>query len=245
MKRFAAIALLLGMFSGEGICACATSTPVKASGTAATATTATVTLTIATATDPVVLSVWCVSTCTITGVQDGGARAYTKSINSPGVNNGGTGTPYIYYRLAAGTTGSTTITVTTSASIQHQVQAIEFPVGTSCTVTFDKDAFGTGSGTSVTTPSITPAGSGEILFGFVATAGTGITAAGSPWTLGNIAATTGNADEYDLSSPATATALAFTQASATYSGASAGFILTTSGGTACTPTITLMGAGPC
>jgi hypothetical protein len=153
-------------------------------------------------------------------VKDGNNNSYTVTPGSPSANIAGTGYTYLAYLLSAPANADKTLTLSwTTASTGPRAWADEFSLG-GRTASFDKDAAATapsGTGTTINTPSITPTGSGELLFACAAAEQT-ITAPASGATLGvwtgsGGAITVGNMAEYDLSASA-ATAVQFTQSPA-------------------------------
>lgn len=93
------------------------------------------------------------------------------------------GQPYLYYILSSTQSGLLTVTMNISGTYTDaQVSYAEFPHTANCTVAHDVDSsLGSGStGTSITSPSITPSAPGELLFGFTAVE-SHATAIGSPW----------------------------------------------------------------
>jgi hypothetical protein len=181
---------------------------------------------------------------TVSSFTDANSNAYTKTPNSPStfVTNAGLG--WCYYLLNAPSNASKTLNVTfnQSPSSVYVGWAQEFsPTGG--TAGFDKDAVANTSttGTTINTPSITPTGSNELLFGGAAAGGT-ISAVGSPWTrvTGNVS--NGDWAEYDLSA-SSATTVKFTQSSGPgWSAVAMAFTFTASGG-ATTHPFTTLGVG--
>jgi hypothetical protein len=117
--------------------------------------------------DLVAVSVWCITSCTVTSVTVGSDTATVTGVT--GTSNANSGQPFIYYDLSTGVKGSQTITANITGTRSHsQVAYHEFVPGKGCTASHDVDAsLGTGTGTGVNTPSITtPAG--ELIFNFTA-----------------------------------------------------------------------------
>lgn len=146
-------------------------------------------------------------------VADLNSNAYTKGANSPSsAQAAGAGASFAF-RLIAGGTASKTVTATYSnpgASGATAINVDDFAVAGG-SASFDLDVAGSGAtGTTINTPTVTRSGTNELLWGYAGSQN-GISAAGSPWTLGGIDAG-GNASEYILSSSANQ-ALAFTQTS--------------------------------
>lgn len=149
-----------------------------------------------------------------TGFSSGGGP-YTCSVSGMTVSSGSTGhssgteTTCLAYVFSA-SAGSQTFTVTWGSVTANTTTITEFSCSPACSsVTFDKDAFGTQTGTTsatpVNTPSITPTNTGELLFGFDYTAGSSTNCGGS-WT-NTGTAISGAQSCYILSSASGATAI--------------------------------------
>jgi hypothetical protein len=150
-------------------------------GTEVTSGNATATADIINIGDTIVIRPWCLSSCTVTSVTVGSQTATQTSVAG---NTGSTaGQPYLYYILSSTQSGLLTVTMNISGTYTDaQVSYAEFPHTANCTVAHDVDsALGSGStGTSITSPSITPSAAGELLFNFTAVE-SHATAIGSPW----------------------------------------------------------------
>ena len=165
-------------------------------------------------------------------IKDSNGNTYTVTPNSP--ENSAGGLVYLAYLLSAPANANKTITATWTTSVFASIWADEFSVSGG-TAAFDKDAKGTGSGTTVNLPSITPAGAGELLYSCMGNSGSTITAptAGGAstngvWTgaAGGISTNGQGGDaEYDLNASA-ATPVNYTQTSATWSAMAMAFIFT-------------------
>jgi len=147
-------------------------------------------------------------------VKDANNNSYTLTTNSPGVLD--SRTIVLAYLLNAPANASATINVSWTTSLTADGFADEFSVSGG-TAAFDKDAaIANGSaGTNVNTPTITPAGSNELLYSVCRDSGS-ITSpsAGATqgvWTGGGGGISTNGSDaEYDLSA-SSATAVNYTQ----------------------------------
>lgn len=154
------------------------------------ATSATVTVRVNAVGDLVVFTAWCYPGCTPDSgsVTLSGQAATKTTVN--GVNLGSSpdltypGQDFIYYILSSRSSGTLTATFTASgASLQQtQISYIDFTPSSSCSFAHDVDStVGTGTNsTNINTPSVTPSGSGELLFNFTST-GQHVTAVNSPW----------------------------------------------------------------
>ena len=145
---------------------------------------------------------------TLNSVQDnaGSPNTYTKACSS--TNDASAGSSCFAWFIASGTTGKT-ITATLSASCTAcSIDVNEFGVSGGTASLDTSNATGNGTGT-VNTPSITPAGSGELYFATCADATSCVAVGGSwtacPHTLGSFL----EECEYQLS-VGSATAVAFT-----------------------------------
>lgn len=178
-------------------------------------------------------------------VKDSNNNSYTITPNSPSTFQSGAGQIWLAYLLSAPANASATITFNVSGlnTISCDMWAVEFSVSGG-TVAFDKDAkANSATGTTINTPSITPAGSGQLAYAAASSGGT-VSSAGTPWTIGTIAAS-GDADEYDLSISA-ATSVNWPETGGSgWSAMAMTFTFTASGGS--TPTFgthrLLMGVG--
>jgi RHS repeat-associated protein len=178
----------------------------------------------------------------------------SSSITTSSVSGGGVSTwtraegPYTGYashdlELWTGTvttTGSSTVTVTFSgsvSSIHTGISAQEFSASSGSSTTWGIDT-GAGksnaSSTTVTYPTLTPAGSGELYFGYAVVANTGSGGSTSGFTYAT--STDGDVAAYDTSVSSSVTPTA-SQSPAGVSGAVAIFV-TASGSSSTTPTVT-------
>lgn len=161
----------------------------------------------------VVYGVVFVTTISALTVKDSNNNTYTVTPNSPEIGFSGCANcrEYLAYLLSAPSNATATITATWTGSSASTVFADEFS-STGGAVSFDNDVTGSGTGTAVNSPTITPAGSGELLWAVVQPANdiTAPTAGSSQgvWTGGAIQ--NSSASEYDLSA-ASATAVNFTE----------------------------------
>jgi hypothetical protein len=148
-----------------------------------------------------------------TTVSDG-TNTYTITPNSPSTFDASSGQSYLFYWIATGTPGATITATFTNTIVFSDIWVDEFSA--SGTISFDTDGKGTGSGTAINTPSLTPAQSGELFFG-VSTSAVGISSANSPFVLAAFGiGPDGPAGEYALN-VSSAQAMNFTQSSGTYS----------------------------
>jgi len=115
-------------------------------------------------------------------IQDANSNAYTVTANSPsGTNGPSAGISFLAYILSAPGNAHKTVTATFGAGAGTPAKSIfimEFSV-TSGTASFRGDAAGSGTGTTVNTPTIT-AGSGDLLFSHIAPSGH-VNSAGGSW----------------------------------------------------------------
>jgi hypothetical protein len=163
-------------------------------------------------------------------VKDGNGNVYTASTPN------GTGfispnSVYLYYLRTAPANASATITVTWTNSAAAEIWADEFSYTSGFTCKFDKDFVSNNSGspgTSINTPSVTPTNSGSLVYVIEGAHGTtSAPAAGATlgsWTGAGGAITNGHMAEYALSISG-ATAVQFTQGSATWTCLAAAFYL--------------------
>jgi hypothetical protein len=177
--------------------------------------TASVTANINAVGDLVAVGAWCASSCTPVSVVLGSKSAVQTSVS--GTASSITGQGFLFYILSASASGSQTLTWTVSGThTDIQVSYVDFTPSAGCTFTHDVDsAVGTGTGTAINTPSITPSGAGELLFDYTYVA-QHITAVDSPWSCSNFsgsgetqtcfAVTTFNTIGYILSGAAGSTA---------------------------------------
>lgn len=132
----------------------------------------TVTAFAANANDFMVIVPWCISTCTISTLTYGSQSA-TCPATAKGVSDANTGMGFICFIAQVTAAGSATLTFTPGGSpSDFQVMYYDFvPSSQQNAIAHDTDAFAqcaSGcSGTTVTTPSITPAITGELLFHFL------------------------------------------------------------------------------
>ena len=158
------------------------------------------------------------NTLTISSIQDGNSNTYTVTPNSPSNGNPSAVQVFLARRFyAGGDSPSATITATSSAAITFTsaIACDEFHRSAG-SWTFDTDAAGNGaSGTTINTPSITPAVTGELLYGGVDSSAS-ISSVNSPWTGGGGFPAVGNARfgwAYILAGSSGATAVNMTQVS--------------------------------
>lgn len=147
---------------------------------------------------------------TLTGVKDSNNNVYTITSGSPSTFQSGAGQIWLAYLLDAPSNATATITGTFTGAQGFGAAswAVNFTVSGG-TIAFDKDAKNNSStGTTINTPSITPTKANSLLYAACAVGGT-VSTANSPWTLGTVE--TGDADAYDLSAPASATTVNWTQ----------------------------------
>lgn len=145
---------------------------------------------------------------TLNSVRDnaGSPNTYTKGCSS--TNDASAGSSCFAWFIASGTTGKT-ITATLSASCTAcSIDVNEFGVSGGIASFDSSNATGNGNGT-VNTPSITPAGSGELFFGTCADASSCVAVGGSWTACPNGIGAFNEECEYQLS-VGSATAIAFT-----------------------------------
>ena len=174
-------------------------------------------------------------------IADSNSNSYTKSAHSPAKTNGaGAGMEYLFYILSAAANASKTITATFSSYGASGAAAIfcDDITVTGGTVSLDSDTPGSGSGTAVSSPTVTVNGTGDFLYSGAAIAHE-ITSANLPWTLGGdgVDSVTFSASEYDLSASAN-TAVNYTQNQTGLWDAMAASFLLTGTTTTTTPTTT-------
>lgn len=171
---------------------------------------------------------------TALSVKDANNNVYTVTTNSPSTVQSGAGQVWLAYLLSAPSNASAVINLTwTTATNPPIVWADEFSIsGGTCA--FDKDAKNNSaaSSTTISTPTITPIGAGELLYSGAA-AGGAITAptAGAvsgSWTGSAGAITNGDMAEYILSSGTGAIAVHYIQSSGTWSAMAMAFSITAS-----------------
>jgi hypothetical protein len=160
----------------------------------------------------VIVAMYGDSAAPVTSLVDGNGNAYTLTANSPnnatgGINGDGLSLAYL---LNAPSNASATLKATTASAVAVGFRVQEF----SCSLpgaTFGSDAMGssTSAVASTTTPSLSPAVLGSLLYATVYT-GSGVPAAGSPWTADQAGAGSISNGEYILSSPSGSTAVKFT-----------------------------------
>ena len=153
-------------------------------------------------------------------IKDGNSNSYTLSPSSPYQPSGAAGSNgyiYIAYLLSAPSNATATITVTVTPALTTSAYAVvraeEFSYG-SGTLSLDTDIGGHGtSATTINSPSITPAASGELLYAF-GIPSNAITSANSPWTQDSAGIDdNGDDGEYILSAASGSTSVNFTQSS--------------------------------
>lgn len=140
---------------------------------------ATITAYVANVGDFVGIVPWCLPSCTNpqTSGLTLGSQSATCSATASGVSSSNTGQGWICYVLSANTAGANTITYTPGGSpTQYQLIYQDFVLGGTTAMSHDVDAVahcdsGCSEGTTVTTPSITPSSTGELLLNFVTTLG--------------------------------------------------------------------------
>ena len=131
--------------------------------------------------DLVVVRPWCLTNCTISSVTVGSQSATQTSV--AGATGSTAGQPYLYYVLSSTQNGAITTTMNTTGTFTNaQVSYAEFVPTAGCTCAHDVDSIlaGAATGATITTPTITPSGAGELLFGFTPVF-SHATAIGSPW----------------------------------------------------------------
>jgi len=128
--------------------------------------------------DIVTMSGWAITTATASSMTVGTDTA-TQLI--AGTSDASDGQPWIYADLNSGVSGAQTITFTTTGSpTETQVTYREWVPTATCTPSLDVTAGPTnGTGTAVSTPSITP-GAGELVLNFTPVQ-SHTTAVNSPW----------------------------------------------------------------
>ena len=122
----------------------------------------------------------------ISTINDGNGNSFTITPHSPSVADAtDAGASSLAYMLSAPTNINSTITVTFASSLSGADAACfadSFQVASGYTPTFDTDAAGSGSSAAISTPSIAPATSNELLYS-VAAPGNSIQSAGGIWVL--------------------------------------------------------------
>jgi hypothetical protein len=185
---------------------------------------------------------------TVTAADNNG-KTYALTPNSPSNARPATaGLAYLLYMIVPSGAGTViTVNWTTSSAFLFAADmwVMEFAV-TSGTAAFDADVAGTGaSGTAVNTPTVTVAGSSELLVS-CAIADHQVTSVNGVWT--QEAAGSGNPLSegvgYDLSASSNTAVDMTMNTSSGWDSIGMSFTFTPSGGT-CTPTLALMGVGRC
>ena len=164
------------------------------------------------------------STETLNSVVDQNSNAYTITPHSPTTYTTNIGMNWVAYFLSA-LTGTNTITATWSASNFNHLGCDPYtPSGGTASFDTDVAATNAAASTTVSSPSITPTGAGELLFNSTNTSQT-ITAANNPWLIASGGTFAGGvANEYILNSGSTAVAASYAQTpSGVYSGITAAF----------------------
>jgi hypothetical protein len=132
---------------------------------------ATVTVHVANTGDLFLALPWCITTCT-TGTLTLGSQALTCPASAQGVSSSVNGQGFICY-VITNTSGALTLTFTPGGSpTQWQVLGFDEPLSANTAIAFDTAAFahcesGCSEGTTVTTPSLTASGTGELFFNYV------------------------------------------------------------------------------
>jgi hypothetical protein len=209
------------------------------------ATSATVSATIGAVGNLVIIPVWCYASCTLGSVTLGSQAA--TQIGTTAAADANAGQPTIFYILSANTSGTLTITANVSGTHSDvQVGYHDFTPSAGCTFSHNVDSgYGTGSGTTVNTPSIT-ATVGDVEFMFTAVS-SAVSTINAPWTQGASYTTSANADGYILSASGSATANNVTMSSGSWRALGTSFAMSTGGGggggSTCNNSIPLMGVG--
>jgi hypothetical protein len=177
------------------------------------------------------------STISSLAIKDSNNNSYAISGNSPSTFISGAGQIYMAYLLSAPANASATITATWTTVTSAAMWADEFHyTGGTCSFDIDIAASTASSAVTINTPSITPAGAGELLYSGAAAGGTisapvaGGSSTNGIWTGSDGAIAAGDMAEYILSSASGATAVNYTQSSGAWSAMAMAFILTASGG---------------
>jgi hypothetical protein len=128
--------------------------------------------------DLLIAAPWCITSCTVTSVTMG---SDTLTLAQAGNSNANTGQTWIYYKLASTVSGAQTLTFTPTGTRTHsQVTFYDFTPSAGCTFAHNVDSgVGTGTGTAINTPSITPT-TGDLLFN-ITLATTHVGSVNSPW----------------------------------------------------------------
>lgn len=147
------------------------------------ATSVSLTATVNAVGDLVAITAWCgpEANCTPTSVTLGSQSATEAPVHSTGLDaNEGEG--FIYYILSAAASGPQTLTFNeTGNTSEIQVAYYDFSVSAGCKFAYDtSSSLGTGTGTTINTPSITPSAAGELLFNFTWVS-EHVTSVGTPW----------------------------------------------------------------
>lgn len=244
MKRLASIVCSM-LLAASLRAACTATAQNKGSGTYVTSgTTATVSATVHAVGDLVVFSGWCGSTCG-SGYTLAFESGNLTEIGTKGTSSSSTGEPHMFYKLSATATGAQTATITVTASEQLQVGYIDFSPSAGCSFAHDVDSsLSSGSGLNVNAPSITPTNTGEVLYQFASISGSTIGTAASPWTAGTVYSSTGNGDEYILSSSSGSTTASYSSGSANnWESIITSFVMSSTSSGPCT--IATLGVGRC
>ena len=164
---FALIALLF--ISATSLATCtATERNANDSSENGSSNTATISATINAVGDLVAFTGWCYPSCTPVSMTLGSQTAVQTTVSgNPGPGDPGTGQGFIFYILSAAASGTQTVNWTVSgAHTSIQTSYMDFSPSEGCVFTHHVDSpLGTGTGTNINTPSITPT-AGDVLFNF-------------------------------------------------------------------------------
>jgi hypothetical protein len=129
-------------------------------------------------------------------IHDSNANVYTITPNSPEIFGAG-GDTYLAYLLNAPANASATITATWTTGVPAAIWADEFSV-TGAPAFFDIDIGGSGTGTAVNAPSITPGNPNSLIYATCGSGGT-ISAPAAGGTLGAWTGAAGGVQDGDMS----------------------------------------------
>jgi hypothetical protein len=235
MRRL--LTILLGLLLGS-TASFAQFTHVRGASHGASGTTNAVALGAAPTTGHLVVVAACPDVAvTALTVKDANNNSYTITPHSPSTVTSGAGQCWMAYLLSAPANASATINISWTGAANVAGFADEFSY-TGGTATFDTDiaANTATAGTTINTPSITPAASGELLFAGAAAGGT-ISGVGGTWATSGGAILFGDDAEYILSSASGATAVNFAQSSGGWSSMAIAIKLVSAGGAATMPPV--------
>lgn len=156
-------------------------------------------------------------------VTDGNSNSYVATTNTPFTSGAKCG---IYYLANAPANANKVITFNGSGvSNFYSLFVAEFS-GVKTSSPLERDNTGSGTGTTVNSPSVTTTNNGDLLIG-CCESNNGITSAGSPWTGVSTIPASGDYAEYFIQSSSGAQAVNFAQTNGTWGAIEAAFLAAT------------------